>query len=339
MDRVPDPWFQTRISFPPIGVEASLKLSEPLQDGEVKRALFQMGPWKAPGPDGFPAGFYQHSWSMVAQSVCSFVQDIWHNPHLLQTVNFTDISLIPKVQRPEFVTQFRPISLCNTIYKVVSKVIVNRLKEVIPLVISPFQAGFVPGRCIQENIVIAQEISHSMRNMNGKRGFFAIKVDLAKAYDKLHWTFIHHILQEVGIPNDLLQVVMHGISSVRTNVMWNGVRSDFFTPQRGIRQGDPLSPYIFVLCMDKLSHLISQAVEDGNWKPMKAGRTGPQISHLMFVDDLLLFGEATEKQMNCVMQVLGQFCALSGQQVSNENTTIMFSKNVGSSSRRRLVQI
>jgi hypothetical protein len=89
-------------------------------------------------------------------------------------VNQTDICLIPKTTNPEFINQFRPISLCNTIYKVVSKVMLERLKEYIPMIVSPYQAGFVPGRSIHENIVVAQEMIHSMHNMKGKKAYFAI---------------------------------------------------------------------------------------------------------------------------------------------------------------------
>jgi hypothetical protein len=216
---------------------------------------------------------------------------------------------------------------------------VERLKEYIPMLVSPYQAGFVPGRSIHENIVVAQEMIHSMHNMKGKKAYFAIKVDLSKAYDKLNWEFIWRILQEIGIPHKMMNVIMHSVTSVETNVKWNGARADYFRPQRGIRQGDPISPYLFVLCIDKLSHLIMHAVETGEWRAMKAGKNGPVISHLMFADDLLLFGEATEHQMNCVMRILDVFCRLSGQQVSTEKTSIYFSRNASRTICDRLSQI
>lgn len=113
-----------------------------------------------------------------------------HNPKEILNVNTTDICLIPKVDRPEFANEFRPISLCNVSDKVLTKILVQRLKPHIPSIISPYQTGFVPTRSIHENIVVAQELVHSKNKMRGKTGFFAIKVDLAKAYDRLKWSFV-----------------------------------------------------------------------------------------------------------------------------------------------------
>ncbi|PNX76781.1 ribonuclease H [Trifolium pratense] len=123
-----------------------------------------------------------------------------------------------------------------------------------PSIISPHRTGFVPTRSIHENVVVAQEMVHSMHKMQGRIGFVAIKVDLAKAYDRFRWSFIIAVLKEVGIPDSLCSIIMNCITSVTTNVMWHGSRSIFFKPGRGIRQGDPISPYIFVLGMDKLTH-------------------------------------------------------------------------------------
>lgn len=116
-------------------------------------------------------------------------------------------------------------------------------------------------------------------------------------------------------------------------------KTNFFSPSRGIRQGDPLSPYLFVLCMDKLTHLITEEVDKGTWVPLKTGRRRPYISHLMFADDLLLFGKATEKHMRCVLSTLQKFSSCSGQVVSLEKTTMMFSKNVNSVTRKHLAKL
>ncbi|PNX92648.1 hypothetical protein L195_g015788 [Trifolium pratense] len=227
-------WIQTTITYPCLDENEIDALAAPITNDEVKNALFEMSPWKAPGPDGFPAGFYQKSWNIVGDTMCNFVRRVWDFPSEIGMVNKTDICLIPKVPHPEVVTQFRPISLCNTNYKIVSKVLVERLKTCIPLLISPYQTGFVPGRNIHENIVVAKEMIHTMNRMRGNKGVFAIKVDLSKAYDKLSWNFIWRVLNEIKLPDKMVNVVMHAITSVETNVKWNGARSDFFRPQRGI---------------------------------------------------------------------------------------------------------
>lgn len=127
---------------------------------------------------------------------------------------------------------------------------------------------------------------------------------------------------------------MSCISSSSFKVIWNGEKTDSFFPSifpsRGIRQGDPLSPYLFVICIEFLTHIIMDKVNEGTWKPMKAGRNGPSISHLMFADDLLLFSEASQNQMNIILDCLNMFCSISGQKVNARKTSICFSKNVSS---------
>jgi hypothetical protein len=182
-------------------------------------------------------------------------------------------------------------------------------------------------------------MAHTMHFMKGKKGAFAIKVDLSKAYDKISWEFIWRVLSEIDFLVSLINVIMHSVTSVSTNVKWNGTRSEFFRPRRGIRQGDPISPYLFVLCMDKLSHIILQVVGEEKWKGIRAGRNGTMISHLMFADDLLLFGEANEKQMNCVIDSLNTFCSMSGQEVSQEKTSILFSRNVSRALKNQLLSM
>lgn len=156
--------------------------------------MFEMKPWKAPGPDGFLVGFSQCTWDVVGDTVTKHIQKVGENHDMIGLINQTDICLIPKVEHPSTIMQFRLISLCNTIYKAISKVMVNRLKTHMQQWISPYQTGFIPDRSIHENIMIAKEVMHTMERKNGKRGYFSIKVDLSKAYDKLSWQFIHRVL-------------------------------------------------------------------------------------------------------------------------------------------------
>jgi len=124
-DGIDTTWFQTVITFSQLQKDEVQHIRRLVEDDEVKSAIFSMSPWKAPGPDGFPVGYYQKFWGIVGRSVCDFVKSVWSNPQLLKDVNCTDICLIPKVDQPEHILQFRPISLCNTLYKIVSKVMTN----------------------------------------------------------------------------------------------------------------------------------------------------------------------------------------------------------------------
>ncbi|GJT44053.1 retrovirus-related pol polyprotein LINE-1 [Tanacetum coccineum] len=147
--------------------------------------ISSMGSYKAPGLDGFQAIFFQRQWDIVQYSFCEAALKILRSQEILDGLNETFLVLIPKVDHPENVSQFRPISLCNVLYKTIIKAIVNRLKKILPNMISPTQGAFVPGRQITDNIVIVQEALHLMRQKRGKKGYMAIKIDLAKAYDRL----------------------------------------------------------------------------------------------------------------------------------------------------------
>ena len=159
-------------------------LSREYSAEEVKAVLFQMGPTKAPGPDGMNALFYQKYWHIVGDDVTATVLDFLNSGSMLPDINFTHIILIPKVKSPERMSDFRPISLCNVIYKIISKVMANRLKQILPQLITPSQSAFVPGRLITDNVLVAYETLHAMHcRRTGKKGSLAMKLDIIKAYD------------------------------------------------------------------------------------------------------------------------------------------------------------
>lgn len=192
-------------------------------------------------------------------------------------MNETFIALLPKVDNPETAAQFRPIGLCNVIYKVVTKVLVNRIKPVLPRLISNTQGSFVPGRQITDNIIIMQEVIHTMKRKQGMKGFMAIKIDFEKAYDPLRWKFIRDTLLQMNLPILLVDTIMECVCSASMRVLWNGEPTDSFSPSRGIRQGDPLSPYLFVMCMERLYQTIEEVIIAKKWKPIHASRNGPSL--------------------------------------------------------------
>lgn len=213
---------------------------------DKKDAVFFIGADKAPGADGIPAYFFQTYWAMCNEDIYKFVWDCYRRASIPQWVNVT-LTLVPKQANIQHKSQLRPLSLCTTIYKVLAKTIVAKLKPLLAKIGHPNQASFIPGKNITDNIFIAQEILHRYARTTGKQGYFAWKIDLSKAYDRLRWEFIDAVLADIGVSGHLHQLIMDCISTVQYRVIVNGALSDLISPQCGIRQGDPLSPYIFVL--------------------------------------------------------------------------------------------
>uniref|UniRef100_A0A2N9GDA6 Reverse transcriptase domain-containing protein n=1 Tax=Fagus sylvatica TaxID=28930 RepID=A0A2N9GDA6_FAGSY len=166
---------------------------------EIRTALFQMHPTKAPGPDGMNVLFYQKFWHIVGPDVTNAILDFFKTGHLLKSVNYTHISLIPKTKSPDVMTQFRPISLCNVLHKIISKVLANQLKKVLIHVISENQSAFVLGRLITDNILVAFEALHYLKTKrHGKTAHMVVKLDMSKAYDRVEWGFIRIMMLKMG---------------------------------------------------------------------------------------------------------------------------------------------
>ena len=148
---------------------------------------------------------------------------------------------------------YRSISLCNFTYKIVSKLLTSRIGVFLDRLISHYQGAFVQGRWIAENSIIAEELMHKIRQHKGKNGLTFIKIDLSKAYDRLEWPFLELVLHEWGFSDQVRRLIMSCVSTVRYNLLLNGSLCKDFTPTRGVRQGDLLSPYLFILCAEILS--------------------------------------------------------------------------------------
>lgn len=199
--------------------------------------------------------------------MCAAVLEYLNGNSSFHLVNSTYIALIPKKKQPKIVTEYRPISLYNVFYKIVSKVIVNRFKGVLTEIISDNQSAFIPGRIITDNIMIAYEILHSMKvGKKGKKGNMAIKLDMSKAYDRIEWPFVEAVMKKLGFCDEWTDLVMKCITSVSYSVLVNGKPSAKILPSRGLRQGDPLSPYLFILYAEGLSSLLNYSYLQGEQK-------------------------------------------------------------------------
>lgn len=211
-----------------ISAEMNGELVREVSADEVWSALKHMHPSKAPGPDGFSPRFYQHFWSLVGEDVVAAIRCFLESDDLMRNLNCTHVTLIPKVKKPKHMTHLRPISLCNVLYKIGSKVLANRLKPLLHGVISPYQSAFVPGRLISDNSLVAFEIAHFLkRRREGKVGFGALKLDMSKAYDRVEWSFLLAILQQLGFDARWISWIMRCVTTVSYSFLLNGTPSGF----------------------------------------------------------------------------------------------------------------
>jgi hypothetical protein len=300
--------------------EALLALFSP---EEVKKALFDIGDLKAPGPDGLHAIFYKRFWHLLGDDLVHEVLSAVNSMSIPDGWNDTTIVLIPKIKVPEKVTQLRPISLCNVVYKIISKMFASRLKGLLPEIISPTQSAFVPGRLITDNILVAYECFHAIKKRRqGKKGFCAVKLDMHKAYDWVDWNFLEKIMLKLGFDPSWVKRIMTCVNNVRYRVRVNSEESDIFSPSRGLRQGDPLSPYLFLLCAEGLTGLLAKSGEEEQLIGVKVCREAPTISNLISADDSLILMQADEANADCLKRILETYCRASGQLVSTAKSTI-----------------
>ncbi|CAM8896820.1 unnamed protein product [Rhodiola kirilowii] len=315
------------------------QLLAPFTEGEIKRALFQMHPTKAPGLDGYSALFYQTNWDVVSRDIIREVLMCLNNEVINPTLNATLIVLVPKVQKVEKVEQLRPISLCNVVMKIVTKVLANRLKDILPHIISQSQSAFIGGRLITDNILIAHEVSHFIKGATKqKTGFMSVKLDMSKAYDRIEWRFLEKMMLAMGFDDGWVRKVMVCVKTVTYRVKINDNFSGVIKPERGLRQGDPISPYLFLLCAEWLTFTINKYHERGLVKGIRISRTAPVITHLMFADDCMLFLKAKPDCVCRLQEILRRYEAVSGQKVNYEKSQVVCSRNVPDLLKNEIVE-
>ena len=306
---------------------------------KIKQTLFNIGSDKSPGPDGMSALFYKHYWEVINQDLIEAVTSFFTRGHILTEINHTFITLIPKSDKAAKVSQFRPISLCNTIYKIISKILATRLKPLLHKIISPWQSAFVPGRVIQDNSIIAYEVLHTMKNKRGSGGLMALKIDTEKAFDTIEWPFLLNILRLHGFNSKWINWVNQCISTPTFSILLNGSPFGHFKSSRGLRQGDPLSPFLFIIGVDILSRLLQKAESLGNLHGIQLSPSCPQISHLQFADDLLIFSKANSSNASTILECLSSYQAWSGQKINYSKSSVIFSKNTIGQSAANLCQL
>ncbi|XP_021987007.1 uncharacterized protein LOC110883597 [Helianthus annuus] len=291
-------------------------------DDEIKSAFFDIGDDKAPGPDRYSSAF-KKSWQIIGEEVTFAIKDFFRSGRLLQEINHTFLALIPKVNTPTYVTDYRPISCCNVIYKAISKILTNRLLEGIDDVVSINQSAFIPGRRISDNILLKQELLLNYHRNSGPPRC-AFKVDIQKAYDIVDWDFLRATLLGFGFHDTMVNWVMSCVTSTSYSISINRDIHGYFKGQRGLRQGDPISPYLFTLVMEVLTSILQHAASTHADFRFHNNCKKRKIINLCFADDLFLFARADNVSVKIIMESLNNFRDMSGLVPSLRKSTSFF---------------
>jgi hypothetical protein len=298
--------------------EAGL-LYRPVSLEELKLVLSHCKKERSLGPDGWTTEFFLHFFELVGEDLLAMVEESRSLGSIVGGLNSTFLTLIPKANNPTTFEDFHPISLCNLCYKLISKIIANRIKPFLSKSISSKQMGFLKGRRIQDAIGTAHESIHSIKKK--KMQALVLKLDLKKAYDCIHWDFLRLILHKIGFGLNFTNWIMSCLTSSSFVVLLNGEATDFFRSGRGVRQGCPLSPLLFILVMEGLSLLLKNSMAKGEITGIKVARV-TRILHLLFVDDVLIMSKASLGEWREIDKLISFFCRASGLEVNHSKSTV-----------------
>lgn len=275
-----------------ISEEDNLALVEAFSAEEVKRAIDACNSSKSPGPNGFNFGFFKRFWGMLKDDIMRLLEEFHQHGRLVSGLNTSFMVLIPKKVEAEDLQDYMPISLIEGVYKMISKILANRLSKVLEPIILENQSAFVGGRQLIDSVVTLNEIIEEMKAKKKKAMLY--KIDFAKAYDSVEWGYLREIMERFNFNSRWIQWVMECVTSAHASVLVNGSPSGNFKMERGLRQGDPLSPFLFLLAAEEISLMMNMAVESELFKPVEVGRDKIQILHLQFADDTLFVRDANE---------------------------------------------
>lgn len=279
------------------------ELNRHVLEPEITQTLFSLPSDKCPGPDGYPLEFFKASWGKVGPEVVAMVQEFFRNGRLLKDMNTTFISLIPKTREACSLGDFRPISCCNLVYKVISKIIANRLKHVLQECASPNQAVFQKGRSLGENVLLATELIRNYQKTSCPK-VSMLKVDIRKAFDTMCWDFVSKLLEAQNFPPLFREWIRQCYTTPKFSILINGEPAGFFNGDRGLRQGDPMSPYLFIMVMEVLSRMLDKVALERKFS--------------MHPDGL-------SSSMEGISEVLRQFKDMSGLDMNAAKSEILFS--------------
>lgn len=300
--------------------EDCIMLEKEVTKEKIRRVIFKMAGSKVPGPDRFTSEFFKKSWQMIGDDVIVAVQSFFLKGFLPKGVNSTILALIPKKEEAKEMKDYRPISCCNILYKVISKLLANRLKGILPKFIAVNQLAFIHERLLMENVLLATELVRDYHK-ESVSSRCAMKIDISKAFNSGQWPFLINTMQALGFPEKFIHWIILCISTASFSVQINGELAGYFQSTRGLRQGCSLSLYLFVISMNVLSKMIDEAA-----RRKKIGYHPSckilDLTHLCSADDLMVFSDGTKRSVEGILEVFEEFNKMTGLKISLEKSTL-----------------
>ncbi|KAL9683503.1 hypothetical protein QQ045_015325 [Rhodiola kirilowii] len=307
-------WFLEELSFGFLSNEQRQFLENNITEEEILSAIKECDGNKAPGPDEFNINFYKKFWLIVGDEVVEFIKEFCRNSRLSKGINKTFIALIPKTVNPQGFADFRPISLVNSMYKILSKCLARRLKQVLPQVVSQNQSAFLSDRNILDGVMIVNELIHAVKKE--RRTALVIKLDFKKAYDMVSWDYLRSVQLSMGFGSKWIGWMTECYSSASLSILINGSPTKEIPMERGLRQGDPLSPFLFLLAAEGLSRILNSAVQKGKISGVEWVKNGSPLTHLQFADDTVLFCKPDLLEVRKISYILNTFALCSGLELN-----------------------
>ncbi|XP_015944180.1 uncharacterized protein LOC107469315 [Arachis duranensis] len=288
---------------------------------EIKNVVWDCESTNAPGCDRYNMNFFKKCWDKIGKEFIEAVMGFFRSARLPRDSSVTWVALAPKFVGATEIKDLWPISMVGCVYKVISKVLVRRMRNVMPGLVGETQSAFVQGRKIHDGALIACETVQWIKAR--RRSSAIIKLDFQKAYDRVKWSFLDIVLQKMGFGQKWRGWIKECVCSASMSVLINGSPSRPFKMEMGLRQGDLLSPFLFVLVVDVLHRMIGEAVTNGRISPLLVGRDHIELSHLQFADDTILFCSPEEETIRNYKHLLRCFELMSGLSINFEKSSFI----------------
>ncbi|GKB02349.1 putative RNA-directed DNA polymerase, eukaryota, reverse transcriptase zinc-binding domain protein [Tanacetum coccineum] len=272
---------------------------------EIRAAIWDCGSQKVLGPDDFLFVFVKKFWDLLKHDIQTFVVNFFISSTFPQGSNLTIITLIPKVSNPLYIKDYRRISLIGIHYKIFSKILANKLSKVIDLIINHEHCVFILGRQILDGpLILSVAIDWYKKR---KKKMILFKVDFEKAFDSVSSRFLDHVLEKLGFSVKWHDWIKAGLVSAETSILLNGSPTPYFSLKRGLRQGDPLSYFLFIIVMEGLHVALMDGLVANMFRGVKVGSSDIPLSHLFYADDVIIIFDKNQNDMGNIIRILNVF--------------------------------